>query len=169
MFTPKLFVTFFSTLILGLLTLNSCEKEVTLGPTPPFSIPDKEFFAVVDGFEFADTVLWGVENVANSTILIRAELDGGYPRIELVVPNDILPGTYELGGSQSMYQGHFKLGTLANQQFSSVVATGNLIITKHDMDADYIVGTFDFLALPSTGNTTTFDFSISNGSFTVSY
>lgn len=168
MLTNRSRILLLPSLIFGMFVFNSCEKEtITYTPTLPFSIPDKSFSADVDGSEFVDTVLWGVEEAGN--ISITASMDGDFPKIILVVPNTIQVGSYQMGGSTSTQKAFLKFGTAANEQFSSELITSNLIITEHNTEANYIVGTFDFIAIPSSGNTSTLEFDVTNGTFTVSY
>lgn len=161
-------------LVLGLLALNSCEKKLVYeDPIPPEVIPVKEFSAFIDGTEFVDTVLWAAENEGQTTLTITATVDGGYPKMIFNLPVDLAVGSYNLGGAQSSNQALLKFGTLPNEQFEAIsgmgIVTGTLVVTKHDLDLDYMEATFSYTAGPSAGNTSTFEFDVSNGEFTISY
>lgn len=157
-------------LVTGMFAFNSCEKEVvSINATQPVEIPEKVFFANVDGAEFVDTVLWAAENSANGTITITASVDGDYPKMILVLPSDISSGTYNLGGLQSTHQAILKFGILPTEQFEALTGFGTLSISTHNMENDYLRGTFTFTAVASPGNTSTIEFDVSDGDFTVSY
>jgi hypothetical protein len=153
---------------------NSCKKKiVSVDPIPPNNIPEKVFFANVDGIEFVDTILWAAENEGQTTLSITATVDGGYPKIIFNLPVDLAVGSYNLGGSQSSNQALLQFGTLPIEQFEAVsgigIITGTLVVTKHDLELDYIEATFSYTAGASPGNTSTFDFDVSDGDFTISY
>ncbi|NVK63952.1 MAG: hypothetical protein HWE22_05165 [Flavobacteriales bacterium] len=160
----------FSALVCGFFLLSSCDKEVQVAPTPAKEIPPKSFFASVDGTPFLDTVLWAVNDEASNKLTITAYADGGYPKITLNLPADIAVGSFELGGVQSSHSATVEVGAGPNTLFVSDATNGlsNIIITEHNQDDDYIIGTFEFYAIPSWSPTLP-GFLVSSGEFTVNY
>ncbi|MCJ8288647.1 MAG: hypothetical protein HRT58_01345 [Crocinitomicaceae bacterium] len=157
-----------SILVSGLFAFNSCEKKViSLDPELPDLIPEKLFEAFIDGVQFIDTILWGAESTANSTLTITATADGAYPKIILILPSDIVPGNYTFGGTQSTSRAILKFGPLPADQFEA--DSGKLWITRHNTDVDFTRGSFEFLAKASAGNTSTLEFDVTDGQFIVSY
>lgn len=155
-------------LISGMFAFNSCEKKViSLDPELPDLIPEKLFEAYIDGVQFIDTILWGAESTANSTLTITATADGDYPKIILILPSDITPGNYTFGGTQGTSQALLKFGPLPADQFKA--DSGNLWVTRHNTDVDFTRGAFEFFASASAGNTSTALFEVTNGQFIVSY
>lgn len=163
-------IVLFSSLITGLLLLSSCDKEIQVAPTPAKELPAKSFFAAVDGTPFVDTVLWAVADEAANTLQISAYADGGYPKVTINLPADIGVGSFELGGTQGSHSAVVQVGPGPNTTFVSDATNGlsNIIITEHNQDDDYIIGTFEFYAIPSW-NATLPGFLVTSGEFTVNY
>lgn len=168
MFINRSIFFLFPVLLSAVFAFNSCEKVDTFAHTQPYDIPEKSFFANVDGIEFVDTILWGSENGGNE-LTITATVDGDYPQMIFKIPADITPGTYDLGGLLSTHKAILKFGILPNEQFSALTGSGTLIITKHDTEADYLIGSFDYIAVASAGNTSLAEFDVTDGEFTISY
>ena len=170
MFTQHSLLRVFSIFTLGLFLLTSCEKEVQVAPTPLKDVPTKSFFASVDGIPFVDTVLWSIADEAANTLEINAYADGGYPKISIKLPADITAGSYELGSTQTPHSATVEAGSGPNTLFVSDATNGlsNIIITEHNTDDDYIIGTFEFYALPSWDPSLP-GFLVTSGEFTVNY
>lgn len=61
----------------------------------------------------------------------------------------------------------YMTGSTANDIYGA--NPGTIIITSNDPDKDVIKGTFSFTATPSFGNTSTAEYEITTGSFTLNY
>ncbi len=155
-------------LVSGMFAFNSCEKEViSYSPDLPDLIPEKSFFATVDGVEFVDTIFWAIKSSINNTIAIKAIVDGDFPIMTFSLPADIAPGSYELGGLTSANKTVLSFGILPDEQFEA--SAGTLNISTHDTDANFMRATFSFTAVASLGNTSLVEFDVADGEFVVSY
>lgn len=117
------------------------------------------FFAKVDGVEFDEQTLIATE--ASGILGIIAQKSDG-TSITIQVPSDITAGTYDL--SSFTYNATY---TQMSPTTATLADSGSLAITSHDTSARSIVGTFNFVSTP-TGATTP-EFTITDGSFSVSY
>lgn len=168
MFMKRSLLLLIPLLVSGMFAFNSCEKEVVgYSPDLPDLIPEKSFFATVDGVEFVDTIFWASESVVDNRLSIKAIVDGDFPIMTFNLPADIAPGTYELGGLTSANKTVLSFGTLQNEQFEALAGTLN--ISTHDTDANFMRATFSFTAVASFGNTSLVEFDVADGEFVVSY
>ena len=117
--------------------------------------------ADIDGTE------WKAPFVSGSTLTGELALTGSnistYKTISFRFPMDIAVGTYTLEDIFSDYGAQYNV----NQTMSLMAASGTLVVTKHDMAAKEISGTFSFEAEEfGQGSATA---SLKNGSFNISY
>ncbi|WP_298419559.1 DUF6252 family protein [uncultured Kordia sp.] len=126
--------------------------------------PSNSFFAKVDGVEFVEDAVNGVEVLgAFNTIGITA-IKNSFETIGLTVPNDITPGEYTFGDPGD----GTPVGQYNVSQTETFIAEGTLIITVHNTESNRIEGTFSFTARPFLGDPNpTYD--ITEGTFGVSY
>lgn len=124
---------------------------------------DNTFFAKVDGAEFVEDVVNGVNVSAGGTssIAISATKNNGQT-IGLFFNTDVTPGDYSFGGFGGIPLAQYNVGTT-----SLNIGSGTFTIITHDVANKHIVGTFEFTATPfgSTGS----NYEITEGSFDVVY
>lgn len=158
----------------------SCQEEVitpnvpvttatqTNGGSNPAAANDS-FFAKVDGVDFQETLLYASDTQTAGSITITASENASFPSIGLEFPSDITPGTYPFSGYLGSYRGLYNLGTNFDQMFYAEGASGDLVITNHDVAARLVEGTFSFTAVPVDNTQTTPTYAITEGAFSVSY
>jgi len=156
--------------VCGLILVSSCDKTNQIAPTPPKEIPTKSFYAEVDGVPFVDTVFWGEMDEGANVLQISAYADGGYPFVQLNLPGDISVGSFDLGGTGSAQSATVSIGSGPNTLFVSDASNGlsTITINEHNTDDDYIIGTFEFYALPSWDPSLS-GFLVTSGEFTLNY
>lgn len=125
---------------------------------------NNSFTANVDGVAFSPTLIYGSSNFG--TISITASENGSFPSIGLSVPSTVTTGTYDLSSFGS-YRGIYNFSNGQNDMYSAN-GTG-ITITSHNTTTKVIEGTFSFTAEPNLGSTSTTNFSISNGTFSIEY
>ncbi len=126
--------------------------------------PDNSFFAKVDGVEFVEDTVNGIEVLgAFNTIGITA-VKNSFETIGITVPNDITPGEYTFGlpGDGS------PVGQYNVSQTDAFIGDGTLIITVHDTENNRIEGTFSYTATSFLGNPEPI-YEITEGTFGISY
>ena len=161
-----------------LVMLFSCQ-EVTVTPNAPnlgpdtligggaTSNPSDEFFAKVDGANFNETLLTVMESAG--AINITASENASFPSIGLQFPSDITPGNYTFSGQVGDYRGIYNTGSNFDQMFYAEGGVGSINIISHDLTGRFIEGTFNFNAIPVDIGQSTPTYSITAGSFAVSY
>lgn len=128
------------------------------GPT------NNSFTVDIDEEPFVPAAINGI--IMDSKIRIVASDAQGVESVSLSVPEDIEPGTYEIGSAFSDYSGMY------NQDASTFTTSesGTLTITTHDIGSSFIEGSFNFtstgLLLPDY---TSISFELTNGEFSVNY
>lgn len=164
--------------VIGVQVLFSC-KEVTITPNAPnlgpdtligggaTSNPSDEFFAKVDGANFNETLLTAMESFG--TINITASENASFPSIGLQFPSDITPGSYTFTGQVGDYRGIYNTGSNPDQMFYAEAGVGSIHIISHDLTGRFIEGIFNFNAIPVDIGQSTPTYSITSGSFAVSY
>jgi hypothetical protein len=148
----------------GVNPLSGGTKEITQGifTNLKFKVPLTNIFhADIDG------VLWNAGVASGNLALqgrltIKGSVDYGSKFISIVVPGNVLPGTYNLGTLLSNYYGQYN----PTPELSMFSYDGILLITKHDPVNNRIEGSFHFHALELQGTSTA---TITNGIFKVSY
>jgi hypothetical protein len=98
--------------------------------------------------------------------IIGATADGTQS-IGLLLPANVLPGTYALGGTTPSYLGAYTLISGASST-GFVSTTGSITITSNNTSTFRIKGTFQFTAADPSG-TTTATHNITTGTFSVYY
>lgn len=117
--------------------------------------------AEIDGTGWTAGVVNG--NLAlGGKLTLKGSVTNNAKFINIVVPGNILPGTYTLGGLLSSYYGQYN----PTVDVSMYSYSGTLVITKHDTANNRIEGSFNFSALEFQGTTTAV---ISKGVFRISY
>ena len=133
-------------------------------PKSVLPVSNNTFFAKLDGVEYKEISLFGsaVTIGGNDLILINANKSLS-ETISFSLNSDIAVGEYEFGSfiTQSYPTGQYTVGG------GVYVADGKITITKHDIKTKLISGTFEFDASPIT--TTSPNFAITEGSFSISY
>lgn len=112
------------------------------------------FNATIDGNNLNPTL---VNGVASGGILAITGSNGN-GSIILTLPDDIIMGTYTLGGAATTYSAAYVDGANVAEAVS-----GDLNITAVDSANNTITGTFSFMTGPPN------NFNITNGSFSISY
>ena len=156
----------------SILVFSSCKKdEVDPAPfvTQPITpaVPSNSFYAKVDGVEFVETLFSAFSFSAANAILITASQNGGVTSIGLNVADDIAVGTYTFSFS-GQPSATYNVSSDVNDSYVTD-NQGTLVITTHDLSAKFIEGTFNYLATPNIGSTSTSNFDITEGAFAVSY
>jgi len=118
------------------------------------------FTVKIDNVNWVPNLITGTMN--NGEITIVASNTTGTKAINLLVPDNIAPGTYLLDGSGSEEAYYY-----ASSSQIGVSISGSLNITSHNTTTKNIVGTFNFIAEDIILQTTTWN--ISNGTFNINY
>lgn len=162
----------------ALMMIFSCQEE-TIVPNAPNIGPDTlitgggttnpsdEFFAKVDGANFNETLLTVMES--GGSINITASENASFPSIGLQFPSDITPGSYTFSGQVGDYRGIYNTGSNFDQMFYAEGGVGSINIVSHDLTGRFIQGTFNFNAIPVDVGQSTPTYSITAGSFALSY
>lgn len=162
----------------ALLMMFSCQEQ-TITPNAPNLGPDTligggstsnpadEFFAKVDGANFNETLLTVMESAG--TINITASENASFPSMGLQFPSDITPGNYTFSGQVGDYRGIYNTGSNFDQMFYAEGGVGSIQIISHDLTGRFIQGIFNFNAIPVDVGQSTPTYSITAGSFAVSY
>ena len=125
---------------------------------------DNTFFANVDGVEFVEDMIAGVELSlgGNTTIGISATKNNG-ETIGFSLDANITPGDYSFDGFGSSFNVSQYIGDLNTDIY---VGDGTFTIISHDTANNNIVGTFNFVANPVQGGAS---LNVTDGSFNVTY
>lgn len=121
---------------------------------------NNSFFAKLNGQDYNPTNVDGFKNSGMISLIGRR---GAVENISLVVPDNIVPGTYaiEFGGDVTAL---YVMNSTGEGVFSG--DPGTLTITSHNTSTKKIVGTFNFTGT-SFFNTTTYE--VTAGSFNITY
>jgi len=123
---------------------------------------DDEFFALYDGEEYIESSILGlpIENDMTIAIIIFSELDS--TNMDFSIDANTPPGFYSLRRIPELP----RAGFTANDDFY-YYANGTLTITAHNIDAKFIMGTFEFIA--ELENATPESYTITEGRFCINY
>lgn len=123
-----------------------------------------EFFAKIDGVDFVEDTVFGVEtSLGGFTNIGISATKNNLESIGFSIPSSTTSGTYTFSfGTLDDLTAQYNIGTTEN-----TVGDGTMTILSHDTTAKRIVATFEFVASPfiGTGNT----YNITDGSFDVTY
>ncbi|PQJ80402.1 DUF6252 family protein [Polaribacter porphyrae] len=128
------------------------------------SISDDNFSAKVDGIEYQEESLFtNLVTVGSKELILINANKSLSETISINLESDIDVGEYDFGSfiSQTYPTGQYNVGS------AIYLADGKIRITSHNKIARLISGTFQFDASPATSSTP--NFSITEGSFNVSY
>lgn len=156
----------FILILLSSICLVSCDNEPLEGTfTDEIGTGDSNsngsFSAKVNGAEYVENSLITTES--GGLLLISAvKSDGSVLQISL--PSDTVPGDYVISAAGS-YLGQYSIA--GDPIISTLANSGDLVILTHDTVAKTITGTFSFVA--TTPGTTTPEYSITEGTFDLSY
>ncbi|MGJ8593647.1 MAG: DUF6252 family protein [Aquaticitalea sp.] len=125
---------------------------------------DNQFFAKVDGAEFVEDLVAGVNlsTGGQSSLGITATKNSN-ETIGLYFDSEVAPGTYDFGGFGSVPLAQYNVSTS-----EITIGTGTFTITTHDIANKHIVGTFEFTSEAVFGGTGA-TYEITEGSFDVVY
>jgi len=127
----------------------------TIGPS------ENLFMVDIDGQPFTPSAINGILNGSN--LMITAANAQGTESVALNMPNNIEPGTYDLGSVFfSDYSGLYN----QNTSIATTSDSGTLTITTHDTGSKFIEGTFSFISSDFAGAVS---FELTNGEFSVNY
>jgi len=118
--------------------------------------------ADVDGSAFTAPVVNGVLLPGMGTLGITGTDNNASKSIGFQVPDNIAVGTYAFTGLGGTYIGQYNASATDFYQARS----GDLVITKHDVSAKLIEGTFNFLAKTTGGADSV---TVTNGVFSTTY
>lgn len=118
------------------------------------------FFAKLDGADYNPTNVDGFKNSGKISIVGRR---GNVENISIVVPDNILPGTYDFDFFGD-YMAIYNQDSSGSNTYGS--DSGSITITAHNVSTKKIVGTFNFVGTSFFSPTTK---NITNGSFDVTY
>ncbi len=152
---------FFNELSTGGIVIS--EGEFTNIEVLDYRDPDAESLsAEIDGRPLK--ALYTSAYISQSRLIVSGEDGAQTEKIQMSMPMDIAPGTYDIGNSSvPNLEGQY------NPLFSNVMhsaTSGTLTITTNDMVNKMIIGTFNFETPGLDGNGV---FSINSGSFRASY
>ncbi len=145
---------------------SSCKKEESEPtPTPPAPVVvTNAFYAQVDAVEFVEQSL--SSSNSNGTILINASKSVGPTSIGLVLPSTVVAGSYQSSAFGS-YRIQYTNGSTSNDIY--VVDGGSIQISQNDQTNRVIRGSFSGTAIPIFGSTSTNQYVITDGTFTMNY
>ncbi|MDX1444794.1 DUF6252 family protein [Lishizhenia sp.] len=148
--------------------------QITLGEftSIPYSgvysgagIPVTQTGAVnLDGVAFNPDILTGNQGFGRIAINLARGSDNYTVGLNLI--ESIAAGEYALSG-QGDYKASFSTSGALNDQY--VAGNGTLRIIAHNTQNSYLVGEFDFTAVPSAGSTSTNTYTLSGGEFGINY
>lgn len=121
---------------------------------------DNSFEVDIDGSAFIPVSITA-SNIMGQLIISASDAQVT-KTIGITVNEDITIGTYEMAGLFGSVTGLYNIGTSIIMPASS----GELVVTKHDMDQNILEGTFEFEAEELLGTNSA---SLTNGSFSVMY
>jgi len=121
---------------------------------------DNSFTVDIDGEPFVPAAINGL--ILASMIRIVASDAQGIQSVSVSMPEDIEPGTYDIGSVFSDYSGMYN----PDASLSTVSTSGTLIITTHDTGSEFIEGSFNFNSTEYAG---TASFELTNGTFSINY
>lgn len=118
----------------------------------------------LDGVAFSPDILTGNNGFGRIAVNLARSSDNYTVGLNLV--ETISAGEYTLSG-QGDYRATFSTSGALNDQY--VAGSGTLRIIAHNTQNKYLVGTFDFNAVPSAGSTSSNNYSLSAGEFGINY
>ncbi|WP_139230391.1 DUF6252 family protein [Lishizhenia tianjinensis] len=118
----------------------------------------------LDGTAFNADVLTGNKGFGRIAINLARTSDNYTVGLNLI--ETIAAGEYSLSG-QGDYRATFSTSGAINDQY--VAGSGSLRIIAHNTQNSYVVGEFNFSAVPSAGSSSTNTYSLSNGEFGINY
>ena len=139
------------------------ENSVVIIPTPAGNGLDT-LNAQIDGVPFIGIRIVSLENIYPDELMIAGSSENGTQRMEVIMPLDVVPGTYNLDYNAGTYIGIYS--ALVSETLISQ-ANGILTIISNDTVNRRMKGTFSFIATPAYGTAT--PVTITNGYFSVNY
>ena len=129
---------------------------------PPGNSTDT-FTVKTDGTAFVPTLVSGLSVSILSNIVVQGTDGTGTKAVAVYFPNDIVPGTYAIGGIGDPHYGQYNV----NASTFLLSSTGTLEILFHNPATKRIRGRFSFTASPLTGGSPIAQ--ITEGYFSVTY
>lgn len=129
---------------------------------PPGNSTDT-FTVKTDGTAFVPTLVSGLSVSSLSNIVVQGTDGTGTKAVAVYFPNDIVPGTYAIGGIGDPHYGQYNV----NASTFLLSSTGTLEILFHNPATKRIRGRFSFTASPLTGGSPIAQ--ITEGYFSVTY
>lgn len=160
-------------IILASFVFISCENEPLKGTFTDEIGVDNEgdgdsntgvsepFFAKVDGDEFIETTLEAY--VFNNKLFIRA-YDANNSAFIIGLPEDVTESSFDFNGAD--YTATYEDSSSSPSVFT-IADSGNVTVVTHNVTDKVIEGVFSFVSTP--GSSTTPQYVISEGEFSVSY
>ena len=118
----------------------------------------------LDGTAFNADVLTGNKGFGRIAINLARTSDNYTVGLNLI--ETIAAGEYSLSG-QGDYRATSSTSGAINDQY--VAGSGSLRIIAHNTQNSYVVGEFNFSAVPSAGSSSTNTYTLSNGEFGINY
>ncbi|MFN0174957.1 MAG: DUF6252 family protein [Saprospiraceae bacterium] len=148
-------------LLAGLFSLclfTSCKKDADDGGV--VEIPEG-IFAKIDGADFAPTFTQGID--MGDVVWLSGSKSNGSTSLSLRLPIDALPGTYTFPAADPSTLSVFYT-YLAGDTYGA--KSGKIVVTKHDVAAQTIEGTFEVVCQSISSNATV---TLTEGTFKMGY
>ncbi|GAA0873123.1 hypothetical protein GCM10009117_22700 [Gangjinia marincola] len=152
-------------LLLVAISLISCNNDDDNDPGNP---SNDTFFAVVDGEDYDPPFVSAFNTTSINTVIITGAMGNTAEQIQIFVPVDIVPGTYEwFDDDQAFVQGYYSPPTSNDADDDGFADSGSITITENDIQNRRISGTFNFVSEPAVNGGAVY--TVTNGSFSVTH
>ncbi|MDP5228888.1 MAG: DUF6252 family protein [Cellulophaga sp.] len=128
------------------------------------------FFAKIDGVDYSPESVTGFDQSFTNSLLLTGATGTNAETIQMLIPNDIAVGSYtDLYNplADNFLQIYYSPPNSNEATDDGIAASGNITITRHDIDTKTIEGTFSFVTEPAESSGISWN--ITDGSFKITY
>ena len=144
-----------------LVVFTSCsKKDSEVGPENTAA----GLFCKIDGKDYAPDFSYAY-SVFDGTFGIYGLDSRTNAVVWITLPQKITTGTHSLSGKGYEFRGDYTLGTVANEQYSTIVEVGSGSVTIDKITDTQVIGSFNFTGVNNNGTKRT----VSEGKFNVMF